>query len=119
MLFRAVATVAGGCLWAQEEGFDQLIGVREVISGYAGGTVKNPTYQEVGTDRTGHAESVQVYYDPKGIRYTDLPTPFFSCHDPHTPTRQPPDPGQAVRAELAEPHRGPRHRRLRRRATAS
>ncbi|WP_020602766.1 peptide-methionine (S)-S-oxide reductase MsrA [Spirosoma spitsbergense] len=94
----AVATFAGGCFWAQEEGFDQLIGVREVISGYAGGTVKNPTYQEVGTDRTGHAESVQVYYDPNVIRYTDLLTAFFAGHDPTTLNRQGPDAGRDYRS---------------------
>ncbi|MBC8154615.1 MAG: peptide-methionine (S)-S-oxide reductase MsrA [Bacteroidetes bacterium] len=94
----AVATFAGGCFWAQEEGFDQLIGVREVISGYAGGTVKNPTYEQVGTDRTGHAESVQVYYDPKVISYNDLLTAFFAGHDPTTLNRQGPDAGRDYRS---------------------
>lgn len=94
----AVATFAGGCFWAQEEGFDQLIGVREVISGYAGGTVKNPTYEEVGTDRTGHAESVQVYYDPKVISYKDLLKAFFAGHDPTTLNRQGPDAGRDYRS---------------------
>lgn len=94
----AVATFAGGCFWAQEEGFDQLIGVREVISGYAGGNTKNPTYEEVGTDRTGHAESVQVYYDPKVITYNDLLTAFFAGHDPTTLNRQGPDSGRDYRS---------------------
>lgn len=94
----AVATFAGGCFWAQEEGFDQLIGVREVISGYAGGNTKNPTYEEVGTDRTGHAESVQVYYDPKVISYKDLLTAFFAGHDPTTLNRQGPDAGRDYRS---------------------
>lgn len=94
----AVATFAGGCFWAQEEGFDQLIGVREVISGYAGGNTKNPTYEEVGTDRTGHAESVQVYYDPKVITYKDLLTAFFAGHDPTTLNRQGPDAGRDYRS---------------------
>ncbi len=94
----AVATFAGGCFWAQEEAFDQLLGVREVISGYAGGTTKNPTYEEVGTDRTGHAESVQVYYDPNVISYNDLLTAFFAAHDPTTLNRQGPDAGRDYRS---------------------
>ena len=94
----AVATFAGGCFWAQEEGFDQLQGVREVISGYSGGHVANPTYQQVGTDQTGHAESVQVYYDPKVIRYRDLLDAFFAGHDPTTLNRQGPDVGLDYRS---------------------
>ncbi|RAJ92143.1 peptide-methionine (S)-S-oxide reductase [Larkinella arboricola] len=94
----AVATFAGGCFWAQEEGFDQLRGVREVISGYAGGHVKNPTYKQVGTDETGHAESVQVYYDPKVISYNELLEAFFAGHDPTTLNRQGPDVGRDYRS---------------------
>ncbi|WP_138990922.1 peptide-methionine (S)-S-oxide reductase MsrA [Larkinella sp. C7] len=94
----AVATFAGGCFWAQEEGFDQLKGVREVISGYAGGFVKNPTYEQVGTDETGHAESVQVYYDPAVISYNDLLEAFFAGHDPTTLNRQGPDVGRDYRS---------------------
>jgi peptide-methionine (S)-S-oxide reductase len=94
----AVATFAGGCFWAQEEGFDQLRGVREVISGYSGGNVPNPTYQQVGTDKTGHAEAVQVYYDPKVISYADLLTAFFAGHDPTTLNRQGPDVGRDYRS---------------------
>ena len=94
----AVATFAGGCFWAQEEGFDQLRGVREVISGYAGGHTKNPTYREVGTDETGHAESVQVYYDPTVISYPELLTAFFAGHDPTTLNRQGPDQGRDYRS---------------------
>ena len=94
----AVATFAGGCFWAQEEGFDQLRGVREVISGYAGGKTKNPTYEEVSTDETDHAETVQVYYDPKVISYADLLTAFFAGHDPTTLNRQGPDVGRDYRS---------------------
>lgn len=94
----AVATFAGGCFWAQEEGFDQLKGVRDVISGYSGGTTKNPTYDEVSTDKTGHAESVQVYYDPKVISYADLLEAFFAGHDPTTLNRQGPDVGRDYRS---------------------
>lgn len=94
----AVATFAGGCFWAQEEAFDQLKGVREVVSGYTGGNVKNPTYQEVGTDQTGHAEAVQVYYDPGVISYKDLLVGFFAVHDPTTLNRQGPDTGKDYRS---------------------
>lgn len=94
----AVATFAGGCFWAQEEGFEQLRGVREVVSGYSGGQVANPTYQQVGTDQTGHAEAVQVYYDPKVISYRDLLDAFFAGHDPTTLNRQGPDVGRDYRS---------------------
>ena len=94
----AVATFAGGCFWAQEEAFDQLKGVREVVSGYAGGNVKNPTYREVGTDRTGHAEAVQIYYDPNVISYQELLVGFFAAHDPTTINRQGPDVGRDYRS---------------------
>ena len=94
----AVATFAGGCFWAQEEGFDQLRGVRDVISGYSGGNTKNPTYEEVGTDETGHAESVQVYYDPAVISYSELLKAFFAGHDPTTLNRQGPDAGRDYRS---------------------
>ncbi|MVM40913.1 peptide-methionine (S)-S-oxide reductase MsrA [Spirosoma sp. HMF3257] len=94
----AVATFAGGCFWAMEEGMNQLKGVREVISGYAGGNVKNPTYEQVGTDETGHAESVQVYYDPKVISYSQLLDAFFAGHDPTTLNRQGPDVGRDYRS---------------------
>lgn len=94
----AVATFAGGCFWAQEEGFDQLRGVREVVSGYSGGQMANPTYQQVGTDQTGHAESVQVYYDPAVISYRDLLDAFFAGHDPTTLNRQGPDAGRDYRS---------------------
>lgn len=94
----AVATFAGGCFWAQEEGFDQLRGVREVISGYAGGQVSRPTYQQVTTDQTGHAESVQIYYDPAVISYHELLDAFFAGHDPTTLNRQGPDVGRDYRS---------------------
>lgn len=94
----AVATFAGGCFWALEEGMNQLKGVRDVVSGYAGGNVKNPTYEQVGTDRTGHAESVQVYYDPKVITYSQLLDAFFAGHDPTQLNRQGPDVGRDYRS---------------------
>ena len=78
----AVANFAGGCFWAMEEGMNQLAGVHAVVSGYAGGDVKNPTYEQVSTDRTGHAESVQVYYDPKIVSYDQLLEAFLRVTTP-------------------------------------
>jgi peptide-methionine (S)-S-oxide reductase len=78
----AVATFGGGCFWAMSEAFSELRGVNTVISGYAGGTAKNPTYEEVCTKTTGHAETAQVYYDPKVISYEKLAEAFFYAHNP-------------------------------------
>lgn len=94
----AVATLAGGCFWCIEEEFEQLKGVREVVSGYSGGDLENPTYEQVGTDQTGHAEAVQIYYDPKVIPFDTLLTAFFAGHDPTTPDRQGPDVGKQYRS---------------------
>ena len=94
----AVATFAGGCFWATQEGFDQLKGVRKVVAGYSGGDYKNPTYEQVSTDETGHAEAVQIYYDPKVISYPDLLKAFFAGHDPTTLNRQGPDAGRHYRS---------------------
>ncbi len=94
----AVATFAGGCFWCIEEEFELLKGVRDAVSGYAGGELKNPTYEQVGTDQTGHAEAVQVYYDPKVISYDQLLDAFFWGHDPTTPNRQGPDVGTQYRS---------------------
>lgn len=94
----AVATFAGGCFWCIEEEFEDLKGVRDAISGYAGGSLENPTYEQVGTDQTGHAEAVQVYYDPKIISYDALLDAFFAGHDPTTPNRQGPDVGTQYRS---------------------
>jgi peptide-methionine (S)-S-oxide reductase len=93
-----VATFAGGCFWALQEGMSELNGVSKVISGYAGGTVKNPTYEEVCTRTTGHAESVQVYYNPAVINYATLAEAFFYAHDPTTLNRQGPDVGTDYRS---------------------
>ncbi|GAB3569963.1 peptide-methionine (S)-S-oxide reductase MsrA [Spirosoma luteolum] len=94
----AVATFAGGCFWATEEAFDRLQGVREVVSGYAGSQFPNPTYADVSTDQTDHAESVQVYYDPRQISYSTLLQAFFAMHDPTTLNRQGPDVGTHYRS---------------------
>lgn len=93
-----VATFAGGCFWALSEGMSELKGVNKVVSGYAGGTLKNPTYEEVCSDNTGHAESVQIYYDPKVISYSQLAEAFFYAHDPTTLNRQGPDEGEDYRS---------------------
>ena len=93
-----VATFAGGCFWAIQESLSELNGVSKVISGYAGGTVKNPTYEEVTTRTTGHAESVQVYYNPAVIKYSTLVEAFFYAHDPTTLNRQGPDVGTDYRS---------------------
>jgi peptide-methionine (S)-S-oxide reductase len=95
----AQATFAGGCFWAQEEAFEQLKGVRQVVSGYAGGTVANPTYEQVASQQTGHTEAVQIYYDPQVISYQQLADVFFTAsHDPTQLNRQGPDVGPEYRS---------------------
>lgn len=94
----AVATFAGGCFWAMQESMLQLKGVNTVISGYAGGTVPNPGYEQVLTGNTGHAESVQVYYDPSKISFKQLVLAFFYAHDPTQLNRQGPDIGTDYRS---------------------
>jgi peptide-methionine (S)-S-oxide reductase len=94
------AVFAGGCFWCTEAVFERVAGVKQVISGYAGGTEKNPTYDQVSNDRTGHAESVQVYYDPKVISYRELLEMFFVAHDPTTLNRQGPDVGRQYRSAI-------------------
>lgn len=93
-----VATFAGGCFWSLSEGLSELKGVDQVISGYSGGSAKRPSYEQVCSDNTGHAESVQVYYDPRVISYADLAESFFYAHDPTTLNRQGPDEGEDYRS---------------------
>ena len=97
---REVATLAGGCFWCLEAVFDQLKGVEKVQSGYAGGTRANPTYEEVCTGSTGHAEVVQVTFDPAAISYRELLEVFFTIHDPTTLDRQGPDSGTQYRSAV-------------------
>lgn len=92
------ATLGGGCFWCLEAVFEQLRGVRSVQSGYAGGHVPNPTYEQVCTGTTGHAEVVQIKYDPAVISYRQLLEVFFGIHDPTTPDRQGPDVGPQYRS---------------------
>lgn len=94
----AVATFAGGCFWAMQECMIELKGVNKVISGYAGGTTKNPSYEDVLSKTTGHAESVQVYYDPKVISYEQLTKAFFHAHDATQIDGQGPDLGSDYRS---------------------
>jgi peptide-methionine (S)-S-oxide reductase len=93
-----MATLGGGCFWCLEAVYDELRGVEKVESGYAGGHSANPTYREVGTGRTGHAEVVQVTYDPQVISFRDLLDVFFTIHDPTTPNRQGADVGPQYRS---------------------
>ena len=91
-----LATFGGGCFWCLEAVFEQLKGVHRVVSGYAGGTLAHPTYEQVCGGRTGHAEVVQVSFDPAIISYRDLLEVFFSMHDPTTLNRQGADVGHPV-----------------------
>lgn len=97
---REVATLAGGCFWCLEAVFDDLRGVEDVVSGYSGGTVPNPTYEQVCTGTTGHAEVVQVTFDPAVISFRDLLEVFFSVHDPTTLNRQGADVGTQYRSAI-------------------
>lgn len=92
------AYFASGCFWCVEAIFESVKGIKEVYSGYSGGTEKNPTYKEVSYGRTTHAEAVEVYYDPKVISFTQLVQVFFGSHDPTTLNRQGPDRGAQYRS---------------------
>jgi len=94
----AVATFAEGCFWHTEIVFQSLVGVRDAVSGYAGGTATNPDYEKVGSGETGHAESVQVYYDPSKISFETLVKAFFASHDPTQINRQGNDVGTQYRS---------------------
>lgn len=92
------AYFASGCFWCVEVIFENVRGVAEVISGYAGGTEENPTYEQVSYGKTTHAEAVEIYYDPKVITFTELVQVFFGSHDPTTLNRQGPDRGPQYRS---------------------
>ncbi len=94
----AVATLGGGCFWCIEAVFEQVEGVTEVVNGYAGGHVPNPTYEAVCSGTTGHAEVCQIHYDPKIISYREILEIFFSVHDPTTLNRQGADVGEQYRS---------------------
>ncbi len=93
-----VATLGGGCFWCLDAVYRDVAGVERVVSGYAGGHVPNPTYEQVCGKRTGHAEVVQVWYDPAVITYEDILTIFWRIHDPTTPNRQGNDAGPQYRS---------------------
>lgn len=96
----AIATFGNGCFWCTEAIFQQLKGVETVLPGYTGGTVKNPSYREVCNGTTGHAEAIQITYDPKVISYRELLDVFFYTHDPTTLNRQGADVGTQYRSAI-------------------
>jgi len=95
---REVATLGGGCFWCLDAVYEQIRGVEKVESGYAGGRTDNPTYEEVCAEETGHAEVVQVTFDPSVVSYRQLLDVFFSIHDPTTLNRQGADAGEQYRS---------------------
>ncbi|BCM88552.1 peptide methionine sulfoxide reductase MsrA 2 [Abditibacteriota bacterium] len=94
------ATLAAGCFWCVEAVFDELKGVEDVVSGYSGGHKPNPTYREVCSETTGHAEAVQIKFDPEVISYADLLRVYFTVHDPTTLNRQGNDIGESYRSAI-------------------
>lgn len=94
------AILGGGCFWCLDASFRQINGVEDVISGYAGGQKANPTYEQVSSGTTGHAEVVKVLYDPKIISYEDVLDIFWAIHDPTTPNRQGSDVGPQYRSVI-------------------
>lgn len=97
---REVATLAGGCFWCLEAIFSDLIGVEDVVSGYSGGDAINLSYEQVSTGKTGHAEVVQVLFDPQEISFKEILQIFFYIHDPTTVNRQGPDIGSQYRSAI-------------------
>lgn len=97
---REIATLGGGCFWCLEAVYQELNGVEKVESGYAGGSVDNPSYKQVCTGKTGHAEVIQVTFDPRIISYKDVLQVFFTIHDPTTLNRQGADVGTQYRSAI-------------------
>ncbi|SHJ54230.1 peptide-methionine (S)-S-oxide reductase MsrA [Flavobacterium haoranii] len=97
---KEVATFAGGCFWCTEAIFQEIKGVEKVTSGYIGGKTKNPTYREVCSGETGHAEAIQITFNPTQVAYEDLLEVFFGTHDPTTLNRQGADVGTQYRSEI-------------------
>jgi peptide-methionine (S)-S-oxide reductase len=105
-----VATLGGGCFWCLEALYEQLEGVTSVASGYAGGSVTKPTYQQVCSGTTGHAEVVQIEFEPELIPYREILEVFFAIHDPTTLNRQGPDVGTQYRSAIF--HHSPEQRAI-------
>jgi peptide-methionine (S)-S-oxide reductase len=97
---KETATLAAGCFWCVEAVFDDLRGVEDVVSGYSGGHTENPTYQEVCSETTGHAEVVQIKFDPAEISFKEILQIFFGTHDPTTLNRQGNDVGTSYRSAI-------------------
>jgi len=97
---KVIATFAGGCFWCTEAVFLEVKGVEKVVSGYIGGKTANPTYKDISTGTTGHAEAIQITYDSNVIAYEDLLEIFFGTHDPTTLNRQGADVGTQYRSEI-------------------
>ena len=97
---KQIAVFGGGCFWCTEAVFDELRGVLSVVSGYTGGVVKNPTYDQVCAGDTGHAEAIRIEFDPRQITFRDLLTVFFATHDPTTVNRQGNDVGTQYRSAI-------------------
>jgi peptide-methionine (S)-S-oxide reductase len=95
-----VATLAGGCFWCTEAAFSIIKGVERIEPGYTGGTVLDPSYEEVSTGTTGHAEAAQIFFDPENITYKDILEIFFTMHDPTTLNRQSADIGTQYRSAI-------------------
>lgn len=95
-----VATLAGGCFWCIEVIYDELVGVTDVVSGYMGGTSSNPTYRDVCSGSTGHAEVIHVTFDPNVVSYREILDVFFTVHDPTTLNRQGNDVGTQYRSAV-------------------
>ena len=97
---KGVATLAGGCFWCLEAVYEQVNGIEKSVSGYTGGHLANPTYRQVCSETTGHAEAVQLTFDPEIISYKDIVEVFFAIHDPTTLNRQGNDIGESYRSAI-------------------